>query len=376
MTSGEYSKPRPILVFATKGTGSNEEDRIKALVSGHEYRLIPYDKQAKKKSFLGLLRVFRSTVPSLIVMEGTGIAGGLACMIGRLFFGHRYVVSSGDAVGPFVASHFAILGPVFGLYERLLCCWSSGFIGWTPYLVGRALTFGAPMGMTAPGWVIGKQVEDYAESRRRVREKWEISEKTIVFGIAGAINWSKRRRYCYGLELVRAIRRVRRDDVAVVIIGDGSGIEHLRQEAGPDLGKRVFLPGRVALDEVMENLCGFDVASLPQSTDGVGAFRYTTKISEYRGLNLPIVTTRIPAAYDLDLGYCWRLAGENPWDPKFIEVLAELMQEITADELAKCRSQDKSVNQVFDQHVQVARVTAFLADVLSKLMQMKQGMSQ
>jgi hypothetical protein len=368
MTAVESPKPRPILVFATKGTGSNEEDRIKALVSGQEYRLIPYDKQAKKKSFLGLMRVLRTTGPSLIVMEGTGIAGGLACMIGRLFFGHRYVVSSGDAVGPYVGSHFAILGPVFGVYERLLCRWSAGFIGWTPYLVGRALTFGSPRGMTAPGWVIGKQVEDYTESRRRVRERWGIPEKTIVFGIAGAIIWSKRRGYCYGLELVRAIRGVRRDDVAVVVIGDGSGIQHLRREAGADLNKRIFLPGRVPLDEVMENLCGFDVASLPQSTDGVGSFRYTTKISEYRGLNLPIVTTRIPAAYDLDLGHCWRLPGENPWDGRFVRALSKLMENLSRHELAHFNSHEGSgSDRVFEREAQVARASEFFQDILTDL---------
>jgi hypothetical protein len=366
MTSGKCSKPRPLLVFATKGTGSNEEERIKALVSGHDFRLLPHDKQAKWNSFLALLGVFRKTDPSLIVMEGTGIAGGFACMIGRLLFGHRYVVSSGDAVGPYVGSHYAILGPVFGLYERLLCRWSSGFIGWTPYLVGRALTFGAPRGMTAPGWVIGKHVENHAESRRQVRERWGIPEKTIVFGIAGAIIWSKRRKYCYGLELVRAIRGVRREDVAVVIIGDGSGIEHLRREAGPDLNKRVFLPGRVSLDEVMENLCGFDVASLPQSTDGVGAFRYTTKISEYRGLNLPIVTTQIPAAYDLDLGHCWRLAGESPWDDRFVRALVELMESLSVDELGQLNHHEGSgPDRVFERDSQVTRASEFFDDLLS-----------
>ena len=363
MTVNESSKPRPILVFATKGTGSNEEERIKALVSGHKSCLLPYDKQAKWKSFLRLLRVFRATEPLLIVMEGTGIAGGLACMIGRLFFGHRYVVSSGDAVGPYIGSHYVMLGPIFGLYERLLCRWSSGFIGWTPYLVGRALTFGAPRGMTAPGWVIGKQVEDYTESRRRVRERWGIPEETIVFGIAGAIIWSKRRRYCYGLELVRAIRGVRRDDVAVVIIGDGNGIEHLRKEAGPDLGKRVFLPGRVSLDEVMENLCGFDVASLPQSTDGVGSFRYTTKISEYRGLDLPIVTSRIPAAYDLDLGICLRLAGENPWDPSYVADLSEFMEKATKDTLPTGTYTSCFRDSTFDKQTQIARSTEFISEL-------------
>ena len=353
----------PLLVFATKGTGSNEEGRIKALVSRLPVKLLPFDKKRKIHSFLGLMREFYRSERTLVVMEGTGIAGGFACILGRLLFGHRYVVSSGDAVGPFVGAHVAILGPPFTLYERLLCRMSAGFIGWTPYLVGRAMTYGTPRGMTAPGWVIGKSVDDRSKARRAIRDKWGIKDDTIVFGLAGAIIWSKRRKYCYGLELVRAIRRVERQDIAVVVIGDGSGLETLKREAGAELGKRVFLPGSVPLDEVMENLCGFDVASLPQSTDAVGAFRYTTKISEYRALDLPIVTLRIAAAYDLDLGICWRLLGENPWDPFFIDQLVGLMNRIDRESLSSGGRADIHADKVFDRDTQIARVTAFLEEL-------------
>jgi hypothetical protein len=362
MNERNRSTPQ-MLVFATKGTGSNEESRIRALVSRLPGKLLPFDKTKKIYSFFGLMRDFYRSERTLIVMEGTGIAGGVACILGRLFCGHRYVVSSGDAVGPFVGAHTAILGPVFTLYERLLCRLSSGFIGWTPYLVGRAMTFGAPRGVTVPGWVIGKSVDDPSKARRLIRDKWGIKDDTIVFGLAGAIIWSKRRKYCYGLELVRAIRKVRRDDIAVVVIGDGSGLDILKREAGSDLGKRVVLPGSVRLDEVMENLCGFDVASLPQSTDAVGAFRYTTKISEYRALNLPIVTLQIPAAYDLDLGKCWRLPGGNPWDPRFIDQLVCLMNRIDRDSLNSGGNGNVHVDKVFDRDTQIARVTAFLEDL-------------
>jgi hypothetical protein len=359
----------PLLVFATKGTGSNEESRIKTLASRLPFKLLLFDKKRKLQSFCGLMREFYRSEKTLIVMEGTGIAGGLACMLGRLIFGHRYVVSSGDAVGPFVGAHVAILGAPFTCYERLLCQLSAGFIGWTPYLVGRAITYGAPRGMTAPGWVIGKSIDEVSSARKLVRAKWGINDDTIVFGLAGAIVWSKRRSYCYGLELVRAIRKVRRDDIAVVVIGDGSGLDVLKQEAGVDLGKRIFLPGSVPLDQVMEILCGFDVASLPQSTDAVGAFRYTTKISEYRAIDLPIVTLQIPASYDLDLGNCWRLPGQNPWDPKFIEAMAGLMQRIRKDELVRYRCLDKCLDLVFDRDTQVARATEFLTDMLSTVKQ-------
>jgi glycosyltransferase involved in cell wall biosynthesis len=357
---------RSVLAFSTKGSGSNEEDRIRALVSETDATLLPFDKSRKLRSFLQLIRTLGQSRRRLIVMEGTGLAGGIACMIARLLFGHRYVVSSGDAVGPFIATHVWILGLPFALYERLLCRWCAGFIGWTPYLVGRALTFGAPRGVTAAGWVIGQNIEDRAAARREAREEWGVPQHCIVFGIAGAILWNRRRNYCYGLELVRAIRQIPRDDIAVVIIGDGSGLPKLRDTAGEDLGKRVFLPGRVPLDRVMWSLCGFDVASLPQSTDAVGAFRYTTKISEYRGASLPIVTSRIPAAYDLDLGDCWRLPGENPWDASFIASLAELMNGITQEQLASRGNQRQCVGDTFDRDTQIERVGEFLSDLIDE----------
>ena len=41
------------------------------------------------------------------------------------------------------------LGPVFGLYEHVLCRLAAGYIGWTPYLAGRAMTYGTKRVMTA-----------------------------------------------------------------------------------------------------------------------------------------------------------------------------------------------------------------------------------
>ena len=60
-----------------------------------------------------------------------------------------------------------------------------------------------------------------------------------------------------------------------------------------------------------------DVASLPQSVDGVGSFRYTTKLSEYLAARLPVVTGEIPLAFDLDDGWMWRLPGDAPWEERY-----------------------------------------------------------
>jgi Glycosyl transferases group 1 len=294
-------------------------------------------------------------------MEGTGWAGGLALMLG----GCRYVVSTGDAVGPFVAAHVPLLGPIFGLYERWLCRRSAGVIGWSPYLSGRALTFGAPRAMTAPGWAPGPlPVEDRAQARAEVRERLGIPADALVFGIVGSLAWVRRAGYSYGQELARALALVNRPDAWALIVGDGSGKDRLDNLAREIPGGRCVLTGRVPREEVPRYLAAMDVASLPQSLDGVGMFRYTTKLAEYLAAGLPVVTGRLPMAYDLDTGWLWRLPGEAPWEARYVAALAGLIDRLGPEELAGKRQAVPLDPPEFDRDRQVARVSQFIQEII------------
>ncbi len=297
--------------------------------------------------------------PALVLMEGTGVSGGLALILLRST-GVRFVVSSGDAVGPLMAGIARGLGWPGGVYERLLCRTCSGYIGWTPYLAGRAITFGAPRAMTAPGWGGGTAGPD---EREQVRAGWGVGEQDIVFGIVGSLVWSRRYRYCYGLELVRAASRVTRRNIAVVVVGDGDGRAFLEQAIAPS-GARVILPGPVPREHVPAALSAFDVASLPQSVDGVGMFRYSTKLPEYLAAALPVVTGQLPLAYDLDEGWLRRLPGSAPWDARYIDALSTLMSEITWDEIEQLRSCVPRAHPIFDVESQQRRVARFLTELL------------
>ena len=107
-----------------------------------------------------------------------------------------------------------------------------------------------------------------------------------------------------------------------------------------------------------------DVASLPQSVDGAGSFRYTTKISEYLAVRLPIVTSQIPLSYDLPFEWMWRLPGDAPWDEHYIAALAEFIQSVTPDQIEQKRCAVPAKSREFDRDVQVGRATEFISDVL------------
>jgi glycosyltransferase involved in cell wall biosynthesis len=307
-----------------------------------------------------LFQMLRRRRPSVVVLEGTGLGGGVPIIFAGVLFGQRYVVSSGDPVSVFVSWwHPSLRLPALA-YEALLYRLASGFIGWSPYMVGRALTFGARRAITAAGWA-----PDHPRSKREVtRARLKIPPHAIVFGLVGSLHWNKRFDWCMGAELVRAARIFPRRDVYVLIVGDGSGTAHLAALCD-ELDNRVVLLGRVPQEQVGDYLAAMDVAVLPHSSDSLGRYRYTTKISEYIASNLPIVSGRGPAAYDLGKDWIWRLPGKAPWDPQFVESLGLLMRNITEDDIAQKRRAMPTGLDVFDMRLQQRRVGDFIKDLLA-----------
>jgi hypothetical protein len=353
-----------IICFATQGDDHLDADRLRHLLEPLHPQGFRFDRSHRVRSAIRLFARARAQRPALIVMEGTGFAGGLTLIAIDILLGIPFIVSSGDAVGPYLRLRSRLAGVVGGIYERLLCRRCAAYVGWTPYLVGRSLTFGAPRAATAPGWTRSTAA---LNSRAIVRKQLGIEPETLVFGIVGSLNWRERTGYAYGAELVRAICMTERRDVAVCIVGDGSGRARLAEMAGDELGKRVILVGRVPLLEVPNYMAAFDVASLPQSVDQIGSFRYSTKLSEYLAAQLPIVTGQIPAAYDLDEGWVWRLPGERPMSAEYVEALVDLMSKLTLDDLAERRRVVQGWGgHIFDRDLQQKRICALIGDILEE----------
>ena len=199
------------------------------------------------------------------------------------------------------------------------------------------------------------------------REKWGLPRDAIVVGLLGSLEWNAHREYCYGLELVRCAHRLQRKDVSFLIVGDGTGLERLRKEAGALLGTRIFLPGAVPLEHVIPALLTIDVASLPQSMDGVGLFRYTTKVSEYAEAGVPVITSRIPMAYDLGDGWMWRLPGKGPWTEVYVNALTALVENLSREQIDFRKQAIPKPFEAFRQDLQIRRVTQFVGDIFNDL---------
>jgi glycosyltransferase involved in cell wall biosynthesis len=219
--------------------------------------------------------------------------------------------------------------------------------------------------MTAAGWApFPLSAEAAARAREDVRHALQIPKSALTIGIVGSLAWNRRVGYCYGFELVCAMTRLNRPDVHAIIVGDGDGRPRLEQLAGTALGRTIHLTGRVPRERVPHYLAALDLASLPQSADRVGSFRYTTKLSEYLAAGLPVVTGQVPLAYDLDTGWLWRLVGGKPWGTEYLVALTRLLGSLTGAEVLARRAAIPSFISEFDRERQIERVTAFLSDIL------------
>ena len=350
-----------VVCFATQGSGSGDERRIVELLAPLAPVLLAFDRGAKRRMVVRLLRELRRRRPSLVVMEGTGLAGGVPLLLANRWLGTRFVVSCGDAVAPYLAAFHPWMRPFAHLYERLLFRRSAAVVGWSPYIVGRAISMGAPRAATAANWSVGATS---ADARGSMRRRFAIPDDAVVFGIVGSLDLTARLDWCYGGELVRALRLTDREDLRILIVGEGSGRARLEELAGDELGRRVILAGRCAPEEVLDHLAAMDVASLPQTVDSAGALRYTSKLSEYVAAGVPVVTGQLPLAYDLDDGWMWRLPGDAPWHPRYLEALAALMNGLTAADLAAHRAAVPTGLALFDRSAQQRRVVALVQDVL------------
>ena len=210
----------------------------------------------------------------LVYMESTGIAAGLPLIRAAWSNGQRYIVSSGDPIGGFF---HAVRGPLHGFvferYERLLYRYSVGFVGWTPYLAGAAIQKGAPHAVTVEGAVdLDLFTTASVSERRSLKQKYGIDPDHIVLGMVGSLKWTPRQSYCYGLELTSMLQYVNRDDLSVLIVGDGDGRERIQARIPPAWADRVVFTGRVPEHEVVPPSMPWTLALSLRRSTGSGIF--------------------------------------------------------------------------------------------------------
>ena len=334
---------KQILCINTGGVGDLHGLRMRRLaacIPDADCTFVDLDKSARRASASALSQTIKQKPWDLVYMESTGIAGGLPLIrAARANKALRYIVSSGDPVsGFFRTTRGAAYAAPFVVYEKQLYQNAAAFVGWTPYLTGRALEIGAQRAVTVEGGVaLDLFVPQASEVRHKNRAKWGLPPNHIVCGVVGSLRWVDRQNYCYGLELIETLKHITRPDLSVLIVGDGDGMERLQNAVPEALKNRVVFTGRLPEAFVVDAMNAMDVGFITQTLDGLGSYRLTTKMPEYLACGLPVAMSPTPGFFDYVGEAGWPLPPHHPASVAFAHDCARWLDNVTREEIAQKR---------------------------------------
>ena len=355
-----------ILAVNAGGVGNLHGLRARRLTEDLPYAVtvVDLDRTSRKAGFAHMQKLLQEPW-DLVYLESTGISGGLPLLRSK----HRYIVSSGDPVaGFFRVTEGPLQGMLFGAYEKQLYRRSAGFVGWTPYLAGRALELGAPRAVTVEGAVaLDKFPLASPDERRAAREKLGIPADHLVCGVVGSIRWSERQSYCYGLELIETLKRLKRLDVTMLIVGDGNGKAKLEERVPEALKSRAVFTGRLPEDQVAQAMSAMDIGFITQTLDALGSYRLTTKLPEYLACGLGVAMSPIPGYFDYVGEAGWALPPYHPASEDFHTRCAAWLDALSKEEVAaKPLLARQQAEQRFDYTIQRRRFHRFIEHLLQE----------
>ena len=165
-----------------------------------------------------------------------------------------------------------------------LAAGAEGVIVPTPGLVAPLLRHGARRVAVVPGVV--DDMPPNPRHRQAIRSQLGVGESTCLFLYLGSIGAAN------GLEtLLDAARLVTAEDIAIVLVGDGSARRTIEQRLAAESIASVRLVGAVARHAVHDWLAASDVCLHLLRPDPVFEGALPSKVLEYFGAHRPFVTT-------------------------------------------------------------------------------------
>lgn len=171
------------------------------------------------------------------------------------------------------------------------------------------------------------------------RAGWGIADE-IVVGLVGSSVWNPRLEIAYGWDLVELLALTRDLPVRGVIVGDGSGIERLRQRASwHGVADRLVLLGRRPLAELPGLLAGMDVCLSTQTNDLPGQVRTTGKLPLYLACGRYVLASLVGEAARV-LPPEMLVPYDGVVDRSYPARLAERVRALAADRTLLARGRD------------------------------------
>jgi hypothetical protein len=330
--------PSVLAVAHSAGAGVRARHLLEGLPSA---RVVTPAADARGMAATALM-VIRSRARVLYLVD-VGRTTAPAAIVGRLT-GKRVIVDTGDATFALARSlgdRSRIGLAVVGAGEQLALRSAHQIV-----VRGRAHA------ARVPGPAV--HIPDLAPREAAPSDSGELRtelglEGAFVAGLVGSLILSPRLGISYGWDLIEALAHTDRSVVAL-IVGDGSGLEALRERAAAlGVADRCRFVGRVPSARVGPYVCAMDVGISTQTNDEVGQVRTAAKLPLYLACGRPVLASHVGEAARLlgphgwtipyrgvvDRGYPGRLASAlETWrqDPDGAQARGALALRLAADE--------------------------------------------
>ncbi len=155
-----------------------------------------------------------------------------------------------------------------------------------------------------------------------LRQQYGLEGKMVV-GLVGSVIWNPKQQNCYGSELIEILHRIPNKDLHGILIGDGSGLNHLRQKCKEyKLEDRIHFLGYLPYNELPRYLNLMDICLSTQTNDIPGQVRTTGKLPLYMACGRFILASRVGEAANV-LPESMLVDYQSTYDPEYATKLSE-----------------------------------------------------
>jgi glycosyltransferase involved in cell wall biosynthesis len=361
----------PTIAFVVNGgPGSAMGQRARAfadrLPAGFTSTL-HHRERTRGAAFATYVRTLRARRPSVIYLLDLTLPAVMASSLMRRMTGCRVVIDIGDATADLIYLHHR----VGSVGHRVLTEYENLSLRSADALVVRGAYHRehlAGLGFCVPDLIPdGVDLDLFQPADASALRASLGLAASLTVGVVGSLRWIDRLQWTTGMELIEAIAAVQSARVAGLIIGQGSGLRHLRARA-----EALGVSNRVRfVDQWFEpaRLSAFincmDVCLSTQTNNLIGRVRTTGKLPLFLASGKFVAATRVGEAARL-LPEPMLLDYAGAFDPGYPRRLAERIDHIDREpSLLSLGSQNRDIAAAaFDYRMLATRVARVVETVL------------
>ena len=304
--------------------------------------------------------------PEVVYVEAVAFSGCIAVALLKPFLHFKYIISTSD-------DYYNIIKQLYGSFSGFF----ANILERLTYRIADAITTLNPQQkeyLISKGYKNVACIENEVDTTKfkplpvnELRKRLGLADACLTIGMAGSIVWFKKYNYAYGWEIIEIIKILREEPLKGLIVGDGSGLPHLKKlaESYGILDKIIFT-GRISFDEIPHYINCMDICFSTQTNNPVGKMRAPIKLGEYLACGKFIIST--------DVGYAQTLIKDTGLLMPFSGIRDDSYPARAAGEIKKILS-DKSILEKGKKGVDIAkerfdpkRLSCQLEELIKELM--------